>query len=268
MRRSIYTIFLLLLFIGNAHSNENSKIVDVIYDPDKTTTVKVKAGTATLIKLDDDEWIGGDSASGFAIGYPLAWDISVKKNNVFMRPKEEQPDTNIIFTTNKRTYSLILSSVAENEDPTFILRYKYPQEEARKIREKNQEIAENKRKERQKIQENNVIPCGDGGWINTDYEVRGSKDIIPLHIWDDGTFTCFAFSSSSNLPVVYKQFENKKEQLTNSHMKKNILVVHEVSKNFILRFGDSVLEVKTDKNIKKGFNNKATTLSNQHLISK
>lgn len=248
----------------------DSKIQEVVYDGHNVTIVKVKAGVATLIQLSDDEFIGGENlASGFAIGDPMAWDISIRQNNIFLRPKANQPDTNVVFTTNKRTYSVILSSVAEEENPTFVLRYKYPQDEALKAKIKKQEQAKAwQEKQRAKV-ENMAIPCTDGGWINTDYQVRGSSEIKPYHIWDDGIFTCFKWVGNKDLPAVYKQFPNsKKEQLTNYHMKKDVMIIHEVSKNFILRFGDYVMEVKTDRNVNRGFNSKGTTVPNQALINK
>lgn len=250
-------------------SKYDKKIQELVYNGQNVAKVKVKAGVATLVQLSEDEYIGGDNlASGFAIGDPMAWDISIRKNNIFLRPKAPQPDTNVIFTTNKRTYSMILSSVNEGEDPTFILRYKYPQEEARKAKEAQEAKAREWREKQQALAQNKAIPCTDGGWVNTDYQVKGSPNIKPLHIWDDGTFTCFKWSSGSDMPVVYKQMPNKVEQLTNYHMNKDIMVVHEASKNFVLRFGDSVMEVKTDRNINKGFNWKATTVPNQALITK
>lgn len=250
-------------------SKLDNKIQEIIYNPDNVTIVKVQAGVATLIQLSEDEYIGGSNvSSGFAIGDPEAWNISIRQNNIFLRPKAEMPDTNVIFTTNKRTYSVILSSAVEQEAPTFLLRYKYPQDDILKAKALRESKAKEQREMAQRKREEMIIPCTDGGWINTDYQVRGSSEIKPIHIWDDGTFTCFKWSAGSSLPVAYKKFGNGKEQITNSHMEKDILVVHEVSKEFVLRFGDEVLDVKTDRNIKKGFNSKATTVNNQALIKK
>lgn len=275
----VLTSLIALLNVSNAEeipvpSKLDNKIQEVVYDGQNVTVVKVKAGVATLIQLYEDEYIGGQNLeSGFAVGYPMAWDISIRKNNIFLRPKAPQPDTNVVFTTNKRTYSVILSSVDEGEEPTYVLRYQYPQEVALKEKLKREEqnrLWREKQAEQQKVaQANKHIPCTDGGWINTDYQVRGSQEIKPIHIWDDGIFTCFKWASNSDLPAVYKQFPNtKKEQLTNYHMNKNIMVIHEVSKNFMLRFGDSVMEVKTDRNVSRGFNGKGTTVANQALIKK
>ena len=255
-------------------SKLDNKIQEVVYDSQNVTLVKVKDGVATLIQLYEDEYIGGDNLeSGFAVGFPMAWDISIRKNNIFLRPKAPQADTNVVFTTNKRTYSLILSTAEANEEPTYVLRYQYPEEVALKQKLKQEAQAQawrDKQEERKKLeQSNNHVACTDGGWINTDYQVRGSQEIKPIHIWDDGIFTCFKWADNSDLPAVYKLFPNtKKEQLTNYHMNKNVMVIHEVSKNFMLRFGDYVMEVKTDRNVNRGFNGKGTTVPNQALIKK
>ena len=90
------------------------------------------------------------------------------------------------------------------------------------------------------------------------YMVRGSLEAQPLAVWDDGRFTCFKFPQNISLPVIYA-LDGNNERITNSHMNKNIMVVHEVSKRFMLRAGEDVVEVKTEQNVPRSYNAKGTT---------
>nr|WP_282680441.1 TrbG/VirB9 family P-type conjugative transfer protein [Escherichia coli] len=40
------------------------------------------------------------------IGDPEAWSVSVRDNTLFLRPKAEEPDTNVTVQTNKHIYPL------------------------------------------------------------------------------------------------------------------------------------------------------------------
>lgn len=101
----------------------DARIQEATYNPDDAVLVRVKAGTSTLIKLQDGEFITDDQA-GMGFGDPDAWDVSVRGNNIFIRPIAEQPDTNVTLVSNKRTYVFFLQSVKGN--PSWMVRFKYP----------------------------------------------------------------------------------------------------------------------------------------------
>lgn len=251
-----------------APSTFDKRVQFVDYNPQNVTVVKVKVGTATLIQLNDEEYIG-EAQAGFAIGDPLAWDVVVKQNNIFIRPKAENFATNVVFTTNKRTYALNLSSASGNEEPTYYLKYKYPQEEQEKRAKAWAEAQAKKKAEQERKRYENQPkspPCSNGN-VNLDYYVKGSEEITPLAVWDDGEFTCMKWDNSKSLPVPYRVLNDGKntEVLTNTHMDGNILVIHEVSPRFALRHGDLVAEVKTESYIPKN-NRSRTTMKDVVLV--
>ncbi|WGL94062.1 TrbG/VirB9 family P-type conjugative transfer protein [Arsenophonus nasoniae] len=219
----------------------DNRVQEVTYNPDDVTIIRAKAGAVTLIQFESSEFVKGDSA-GLGIGDPLAWNITVKGNNVFLRPIAEQPDTNIIIVTNKRTYSLLLTTAKKN--PTFILRFLYPKPFRQTVF-----FGEKQAK----------FPCGQGNVVNLKYEVRGSQKIKPNAIWDNGLHTCFRWNQSVDLPIAFRILPDGNEQLVNYHMEKNVMVVHDVSPEFILRLGNEVMEVKTKNNIPRTYNEKGTT---------
>lgn len=222
----------------------DGRVQQIVYNPADVTVVRVKSGAVSLIQLESDEYLIGDDV-GMGLGDPLAWNVAVKGSNIFLRPVAEQPDTNIAIVTNKRTYSVLLSPTDKN--PTFILRYIYPKapEPVKPV------VFTGKSKVK--------FPCSEGNFINGHYEVKGSKSIKPAAIWDNGRHTCFKWDSSSDLPVAFRILPDGKEQLVNYHMEKNVMVIHEVSPDFVLRLGNAVLQVRTQHNLKRSYNEKGTT---------
>ncbi|HAT5579040.1 TrbG/VirB9 family P-type conjugative transfer protein [Proteus mirabilis] len=228
-------------------SGADPRVQEILYNPNNVTVVKVKEGVATLIQLEEDEFIDGDSsATGMGLGDPMAWNVSVRGNNIFLRPIAEQPDTNIALVTNKRTYAIQLAS-SNNSEPTYLLRYTYPK--------KPEPVKQTVFLGKPKID----IPCFDGGKVNVNYQIRGDMTLKPSGIWDNGEFTCLKWNNATDLPVVYRVLPDGKEHLVNYHMEKNVMVVHEVSPQFVLRLGQNVMNVKTNHTIQRGYNYNGTT---------
>lgn len=220
-------------------SGSDSRVQEILYNPNDVTVVRVKQGVATLIQLEKGEYLQGEEA-GMGLGDPLAWNVSVRGNNIFLRPIADQPSTNIALVTNKRTYSVLLKKA---KYPSFIVRYVYPE----------------KRKPVIKTNSMSSTPCTKGNVLNLRYKVKGSESIKPSAIWDNGEFTCFKWSASNDLPVVYRVLPDGKENLVNYHMDQDVMVIHEVSDDFILRLGGNVMAVKSNYSIDSKYNHSGTT---------
>jgi type IV secretion system protein VirB9 len=208
----------------------DARMQEVTYNPDDAVLVKVKAGTSTLIKLQDDEFITSDVA-GMGFGDPDAWDVSVRGNNIFIRPIAEQPDTNVTLVSNKRTYVFYLQSV--NGNPSWMVRFNYP----KKYNSASQTVFKK-------------TPCQTDGELNANwnYQLQGREQFAPYEVWDDGRFTCFRFNPSSDLPMIYRVAGDGSEMLVNKHLESdaNIVVVQETSPMFRVRLGNKVVAVRSD----------------------
>lgn len=259
MKKAMIAVAIMSFFSGFANaasvprsSGFDSRVQEILYNPNDVTVVRVKQGTATLIQLESDEFLKGDF-TGMGLGDPLAWDVSVRGNNIFLRPVANEADTNIALVTNKRTYSIILTDAGKSK-PTYIMRYVYP----KKPEPINTtDTFENK----------NTPPCFDGDTINTRYLVKGDDVLKPTAIWDNGEFTCFKWAAAKDMPVVYRVLPDGSENLVNFHMDENVMVVHDVSPDFVLRLGNSVMNVKSNYEIKRGYNSKGTT-TRQRLVER
>lgn len=233
IKKIVFLFICFLSFGANAvaiprSAGQDARVQEVKYSPDNVTVVGVKSGVATLIQLSQGEYVIGED-TGVGIGDPMAWDIAIKGNNVFLRPIAEDPDTNISLVTNKHTYSIQLKY--DENKPTYILRYLYDNpKQVTSIFNQSKSLK---------------IPCSTPVF-NGEYEVKGSKSIKPTSIWDNGEFTCFKWHNNNDLPVVFRVLPDGNEQLVNYHMDSDtgVMVVHETANEFVLRLGDEVMNVR------------------------
>lgn len=236
---------LLLSTVAHAEINPqrtayDSRIQTVFYNPDDVTRIKVKEGVSTLIQLDKDEFIT-EPVAGMGLGDPLAWNVSVRGNSIFLRPIAEQPDTNVTLVSNKRTYAFSLESVSKGVPAAWIVRFVYP------VPPKNV------------FNSKPPLPCMTTGHMNWNYQKKGDSTIAPVGAWDDGRFTCLRFPSSTDLPMVYRILPDGKEGLVNTHMENDVMVIHEVANEYRVRLGNLVLGIKSDSIKPASYSTNATS---------
>ncbi|PMC18234.1 P-type conjugative transfer protein VirB9 [Oligella urethralis] len=234
---ALYGQSALALVIPQA-SKKDARIQTVTYSPYDVVNVRAKIGRAVLIQLEEDERLEGDSAA-LGMGDSEAWNLSVKGNNILFKPQMENPDTNMIVTTNKRTYVFQLS-VDENstQAPTYVLRFHYPDTAA-----KNKAAKDAKNRQALNVMSGQFNRL-DVIIANDQYFGFGDKNIKPTAMYDDGRFTYLEFNHGKELPVVYKRMPDGTESLINMHVKGNTVVVHEMARDFVLRLGNSVLGIE------------------------
>lgn len=215
-------------------SSRDGRIQTVEYNEHDVFNVRVKAGAQSTIKFAQDETI-----KDVGVGDPDAWSVSVRNNTLFLRPKAEEPDTNITVQTNKRIYPLYLISTKTN--PTYILRFSYPQPDQRTLFKEK------------------PSPCTDGGVINGHYQLKGDKTIFPYRIWDNGEFTCMTWHNKQEIPVLYRVDADNNEYLVNGEPNKNTMVYYDVAEHFRLRIGDQVADIRTSSIVNRPWNAKGTS---------
>lgn len=209
-------------------SQFDRRVRNVIYNPDDVIRVRVAPGAATLIQLHPSEYIN-EVEGGLGLGDSEAWAVNVKGNNIWIKPTDKEPDTNLTIVTNKRTYFFSLVSVARRNDAYWAVRFHYPD-----VKKKNNNIDVLSR------------PC-QGYALNYRYFVKGAeKKITPNAVWDNGVFTCFRFPVGGDLPLIFKKLPDGKEGLVNYHVENDYVVVHEINDEYRIRLGDIVVGVKTD----------------------
>lgn len=223
------------------------RVQEVHYNPKTVINVSTSIGKATLIQLQNGETIMSKELSGMGMGDATAWGLSVRGNNIFLKPKAENPDTNLLIVTDKnRTYSFDLLSAKNEKRMSYVVKLIYPEP-------------------KKSTRDEKTIPCSDGQ-RNFKYLKWGDDTLSPQYVWDDGRFTCFKFKDNVELPVLYQKSATGQETLINTHMVKDTLVAHGVANEFRLRLGESVLGIKPFVLTPQGFNYKGTTLKDEKRV--
>ena len=239
-------------------SAKDARVQYVTYDPDNVINIRSQIGRATLIQLEQDERLVGDSAT-LGMGDGEAWNLSVKGNNIIFKPKAHSPTTNMIVTTNKRTYVFHLSLVSQTKKgqkaqlPTYILRFNYPDTKKAVLHAEME-----KQKQASAILRN--LPKQKDG-LNYQYWGKGDRALSPTSVFDNGLFTFFQFNNGRDLPAIYKIMPDGSEMLLNTHIEGDTVIVHETAKNYVLRLGKSVMGIENRGFNEKGLFNRTGTSS-------
>lgn len=240
----------------------DARVVYADFNKDDVFQIYGKNGYTTVIQFSDDERVL-DMATGFSAG----WDIEDRRNFIFIKPKsyesqfavdefgetvnkksiiEPNPQdwkTNLVVLTNKKEYIFNLDLNVE-KNSHFKFTFKYPQDEAKK----EELLLAKKKLEEQKEEINtelnrNAVPRNWDYYMNVNPD---SENIIPTFAYDDGQFTYLGFDSTKDIPSVFL-FENDKESILNSHIKKDgnydVIVVQKTASKIVLRSGNRIVGI-------------------------
>ena len=211
---------------------------------DENNVVEFKAAplTSTQLLFGQDEVVlnvdGGDKAF---------WMVTTKQNSpnmVFIKPTHFDTDTNITVVTNKHSYYFHAMSGHKSSTAvaqlTYAIKFKYPEDERARLKAINDERLQRDAANHPKVP---VVH-------NSDYRFSGSKQIMPLHVFDDGTFTYFELRKNQPAPAIFA-VENSlgKESVVNTRREGNYLVVQRLAPQFTLRNGGTVASVFNSREI-------------------
>ena len=237
------------------------RLREVVYDARAVVTVPVKRGVVTLVVLDADEAItevaaglGGDCAKAEA-----AWCVAAQPGgrNLFVKAKSTASAANTLaVVTDRRTHSFRFVVLADGDPraPVYRLVVRAPPPPAMVARtamrdgvalpalpplppvpapaNPQQLIAERLQAKAQVLNTNYSIAEG-----------KGSGDIVPALVFDDGRFTYFRFPGNREIPAVFHMLGDGSETLVNARMEDDLLVVDRVSRRLMLRAGSAVVGV-------------------------
>ena len=149
-------------------------------------------------------------------------------NHLFLKPKAAKVATNLTVLTNRRHYQFDYTSHAQSaageDEVIYALRFTYspsPAQQAAEAAERrlDKDLADL------------------SGPRNVDYWYCGHADLRPIAASDDGVHTRLTFSAHADLPAIFVRNDDDSESLLNFSMDGNDVVIHRVSRRFILRRG-------------------------------
>jgi type IV secretion system protein VirB9 len=244
---------------GEAASGD-PRLREVVYDARAVVTVPVKRGVVTLVVLDPEESIaevaaglGGDCAKAEA-----AWCVAAQPGgrHLFVKPKSTASAANTLaVVTDRRTHSFRFVVLADVDPrapvyrlvikaprPTVVARAALPDSLALSALQllppvpappSPQQVIDERLQAKAQV-------------LNTSYSIaegKGSEDIVPAMVFDDGRFTYFRFPGNREVPAVFHVLGDGSETLVNARMEDDLLVVDRVSRRLMLRAGSAVVGV-------------------------
>lgn len=223
-------------------AQQDNRVRFVNYQPYNITRVVGTIRSSVQVEFAPDEEI-----SHVALGNTVAWEVAPAGNILFLKPRENQPATNISVVTtrrdgSKRSYQMELvvrdGSVDAGQNTYFYVKYRYPADEAarRRIEEKAHKRAAEAGYADQVLGIHEQY-----GPRNWRYSAQGSAAIEPQAVYDNGKVTTFAFSGYQEMPTIYIENSDGTESLVPKTAQGDLVLVHAMSRKFILRRGSDTL---------------------------
>lgn len=238
-------------------SQYDSRIQYANYNDGDVVVIRALPGLGSRIVFAPGETIL-DVASGFTQG----WEFSDRRNILYVKPKSIQAgsgqdatvmpptsgdwDTNLMVTTSRRLYDFDLkllpgggnSGRAPKDQPVaYRVEFRYPADEMAKAEEDAARAAV-----QQKLDEKPAPR-------NWNYSMQigdNSEGIAPTMAYDDGRFTYLKFPNNRAFPAVFLVAADGSESLVNTNVEDDVLVIHRVSPELVLRLGNAVVGIYND----------------------
>jgi type IV secretion system protein VirB9 len=194
--------------------------------------------TATQILFSRDEFI--ETVQCGDLG---AWTVSINKDlpyTLFVKPTVYGSHTNLTVMTNQHTYYFALQSATENNtspsNALVALAFIYPHPQPTRAKKPGC-----RRPNSAEMPEGPLSPFLNPAAYHWDYRFHGDKALMPVHVFDDGTFTYLQLQPHQPVPAVFAVMTpNGHESVVNVRQRGSYLVVQQRAPQFTLRAGNAV----------------------------
>lgn len=180
------------------------------------------------------EFSGKETIETISLGDSEAWQVIKPKqqpNILFVKPLEENADTNMTVLTSKHMYTFDMSAgrATSSQSPSLAFRIKfiYPEEQTLELASFADKSASF-----------NPLSGSPATEWNFDYSYAGDKKLRPERVFDDGAFTYFLMKDVDVMPAVFLVDKNGNESIVNFNIQGQYLVVNRTGGQFTLRDGD------------------------------
>lgn len=198
------------------------------YAPNQVYKIYCRTGYITDIALHEGEkvkFVGGGDTSAWALNSTTV----DKTPHIYIKPVVEANTTNIIITTDKRSYHLIVNT-SDWYNPMVTWTYDQEKQAMNLVQEQKDE------------KEITGTFSGSYDSLNFDYSIKAkNSDYKPVMVFDDGEKTIIKFSKmSKKLPALFIREKGKKTvSLANFKVKDNCYIIDRVIDQAELRYSDN-----------------------------
>ena len=242
MIRSLASVSLMLSLHATAHAADQ-RLVTHRYDADEVVRIAGHADVQASIAFAVDEHI-----ENVAIGDSASWQVTPNKraNLLFVKPITPRARTNMTVVTDQRTYffDLVAGTAAT---PVYALRFTYPDALKPAPVQHAHGTPSLTREETQAVAGQPAERPVDPAELNFAWRSRGSTKLLPARIYDDGTSTFLAWSSSTPLPAILIRDEKGAEGPVNFAVRDDVIVVDGVHPLLVLRSGKDIATLENQK---------------------
>jgi type IV secretion system protein VirB9 len=199
------------------------------YQPNHLYKIYCRTGFITDVALHKGEtvnFVGGGDTSAWAINSTTVDGTP----HIYIKPVVETSTTNIIITTNKRSYQLIVNT-SDWYNP--MIRWTYNDEDMAEALAK---------KKRDEMAITGTMSAKSVSDLHFDYKINGSSDNKPAMVFDDGEKTIIKYNGKlpSKAPAIFIRERGRKGvSLVNFKMKDNCYLLDRVVDQAELRFSDT-----------------------------
>lgn len=221
----------------------DQRVREVDYNDGNVVAIRSAIRTATQI-----EFARGEQIKFVAMGDTVSWEVAPAENSLFIKPRERAGTTNLIVVTDfagqKRNYTFVLNAMTGSSSPAtfYKVRMRYPAEEAAAAQ---RAIAQAQLAQALAAQNGALKSALDIGVLegkrNMNYMVRGSSDLQPSEVSDNGQFTVLRYPNQREVPAVFTVNPDGSEATASFDVRDEFIVVHGVYKELRLRRGNLVL---------------------------
>ena len=238
-------------------SEADPRVRYVTYKDNDVVELQVRRGVVTRVIFEAGEKIVS-SGTGFdsrCDNNDLEWCIRADKdtNQVWIKPRDKATHNNIEIATNKRDYSFRVGLLTDapngrkSSQEMYRVIFQYPVALARLpaiLTSFGKSPASfDKRAELNTRMDAHPIVR------NAEYSmdaIGGGELVAPTMVFDDGRFTYFKFPNNREIPTFFAIGANNEEARVNLHVDADLVVVHRVARQFVLRLGSAVVGIWND----------------------
>ena len=132
-----------------------------------------------------------------------------------LKPVARGVHTNVTVYTNRRSYYF---NVNEASNPTFyVVQFRSPEDNRRPA---------------------NAIARAAP---NYNYGASARTEFTPTRVWDDGTFTYFAFPRNAPVPAIFRYTNGRERTVNTGAVEDGVIRVSGVGRQWVLRLGEDVV---------------------------
>ncbi|MCA1439373.1 P-type conjugative transfer protein VirB9 [Ensifer sp. IC4062] len=243
-------------------ASHDNRVRFIDYQPYNITKIVGSLRSSVQVEFAADEEI-----AHVALGNSVAWEVAPAGNILFLKPRENQPVTNISVVTTRRdgstrSYQMELTvrdgSVTAGQNTYFYVKYRYPADEA----ERRRLEAAARARTAQTREAGKVLALHEAyGPRNWNYTAQGSAALEPQAVYDNGKITTFAFTGNQEMPAIFMENSDGTESLVAKSVDGDLVLVHAISRKFILRRAGDVLCVFNEAYHQVGINPGTNTTS-------